>query len=257
MKARMDFVTNSSSSSFVIGTVDTTDTIDDIYLMIRQMYIDLLTVKKEFMKDCDQYNMYWNEEYQAFRVKPKNNSKRKQYDKWEEEKYTLHIIIAANDRFGIDVTQRFPVYSEWLEYKTYAEYEQYWVNRIKKNSEEGKFDEAPFSIGDYLKDLGHISLENCCCEITNDGRGIDNHVLGKESLTSWYLGFDIYDVTNPDDQDDVEYFKKKHNILDIPNEKAVAYLLGRYCIHSYSGMLPQYIVDSLTEISEYSCNHMG
>lgn len=44
---------------------------------------------------------------------------------------------------------------------------------------------------------------------------------------------------------------------DVPEDKACLYLLGRICIHSECGYIPDYVVEKLSGISEYSCNHMG
>ena len=43
-----------------------------------------------------------------------------------------------------------------------------------------------------------------------------------------------------------------HNI-----DKACLFLLGRICIHSECGYIPEYVVEKLSEVSEYACNHMG
>ena len=50
-----------------------------------------------------------------------------------------------------------------------------------------------------------------------------------------------------------ESFKRK----GIPEDKVCLYVLGKICICSECGYLPDYVVERLEEISEYSCNHMG
>ena len=46
----------------------------------------------------------------------------------------------------------------------------------------------------------------------------------------------------------IDYDKVKEPCFD---------LLGQVCIYSESGNIPEYIVDKLRKISEFSCNHMG
>ena len=50
-----------------------------------------------------------------------------------------------------------------------------------------------------------------------------------------------------------ESFKRK----GIPEDKVCLYVLGKICVCSECGYLPDYVVERLEEISEYSCNHMG
>ena len=43
MKQRTDFVTNSSSSSYIFGTAEDTDmTLDSVYKLIRSVYLDMI-----------------------------------------------------------------------------------------------------------------------------------------------------------------------------------------------------------------------
>jgi hypothetical protein len=47
------------------------------------------------------------------------------------------------------------------------------------------------------------------------------------------------------------------NEIEFPEDKACLYLLGRICIHSECGYIPDYVVEKLMGDAEYSCNHMG
>ena len=61
--------------------------------------------------------------------------------------------------------------------------------------------------------------------------------------------FDIFEWY----EDELEFDSEK--IKDSKNP--CADFLGRICIYSECGYLPEYVVNKLSEISQHCCNHMG
>ena len=50
--------------------------------------------------------------------------------------------------------------------------------------------------------------------------------------------------------------KENHKLI-FPKDKACLYLLGRVCVCSECGYIPDCVVEKLGDISEYWCKHMG
>lgn len=55
----------------------------------------------------------------------------------------------------------------------------------------------------------------------------------------------------------IEHAKLEVSLEGIPESKAYLHLLGRICIYSECGYISDYVVKKLSEVAEYSCNHMG
>ncbi len=183
MKIRTDFVTNSSSSSFVIGKKDDESvTIESVYQMLRVFYKEMYSV-----------------------TIPKNDG--------------------------------------WLQCETYEDYIKYW-----KASD--KF--APFTIVDFLEDKEVEWVH---------WKGKEIHKVDTENDTlQWFYPY----IDKSGDCDVCEYRGwcdeeecKENQKLLFPKDKACLYLLGRVCVCSECGYIPDCVVEKLGDISEYWCNHMG
>ena len=77
MKIRRDFVTNSSSSSFIIGKDGDNTNIDIIFNIIKEFYIEYL-MKVQTLKDCaSKYHLYWNDDTKNFEFSENCRKKRR------------------------------------------------------------------------------------------------------------------------------------------------------------------------------------
>ena len=224
MKVRLGFVTNSSSSSFIIGK-DVFEHIDDVYSYVKELYLeysDMVDYAIEYTMNNP--NCGWKyDEKKGFYIP--NNKDLKIEERWSVrnkfEKFT-----------GLNWYEILPrdILPEWTKCYTYKDYEQYWINQN---------DRAPFTIGDYLdKEITWLHWGSVkVSEILETG--FDNEEI------EWYW-YEIEDET-------------KHSYEDVKVDGAnLCYMfLGRFCIYSECGYIPQWIVERLGNISKFWCNHMG
>lgn len=260
MKCSSDFVTNSSSSSFIIGKKDDISvTVNFVYQLVRDLYLDLIKNRDALIKYIEDYpdlgleyikSTYGNYYYFKFKNDKKEN--------WERNRLIRKQI---EKDFGINDYDCFSEKYDWLKCKTYDEYEKYWLNDKTNNC-------APFTIADFTesKEINLLHLGKYKGEISKELHNISY----TSDVVGWYYNWieEAFDYATCEeccnhewcdkiDKEECNETKLTIKGMEIPKEKACLYLLGRVCVYSECGCIPDYVVKRLGEVSEYWCNHMG
>jgi hypothetical protein len=216
MKIRTDFVTNSSSSSFIISKKISSDNLKEhVFQYIKKLFIEW---RDKFKKVSDDYGF---DIVQA---------------SWDK---LSPITDEVKEKYGVDVYDSycFQQNIDWLKCETYEEFEKYWSER---NS--GK--EYP----DWIFKIVNIS---------DFDEGKRQHIIG------WYFPCSYNGHCDKDWCCDYVKKENRETICPLVNKEKIEQtdvinLFGDgVCVCSESGYIPYSIVEKLSKLSDYYCNHMG
>lgn len=234
MKTRHGFVTNSSSSSFIISKKENLNSIDEVYLFLRTLFFEYIQKTNELIEYCKSDNRFTVSEKEG-RTVIEFAKKKAPY---EEYRCASDFIQKTYGMHWFDVGYGTV---DWLHCETYNDFLEF----IQK-------DNRYFFIN--IVDLENPSFDEEC-----DIESID-------SLIEWYLPcFGCHTTSDCNNCNDREYcytYRDSKELTDeikkVENKQDIIKLFfGRFCICSESGYIPSYVVNRLAEASTFWCNHMG
>lgn len=253
MKIRTSFVTNSSSSSYILGNINDADlTLDKVFDMMKSFYVEWIEKSQEVIKYVEEQHEK-NPDYPCIKGKYVSF---KQGTPYSEQKPVLEEL---EEKFGISDELYNGQELPFLQCKNYEEYMEWGKEAVKKAKEEtdDAYGVVPFDIA-YMTNPNPELLHTGFLEGSSSAVWCSVVTWHEEDIENVQDYFEkameaLQDKWNMcQNCEDKEYCKYK-----LQDNMNLAMNLGKICIYSECELIPQYVVNQLKKLCEFYCVHMG
>ncbi len=239
MKYRLDFVTNSSSSSFIFGKPnENTITINDAYNIIKKLASDLIEIIDAIDKTVSTISEF-KEYYLNLRGHKNILSRFDVYDRLRNDKNFYQIVMEKFKKYNIALQDDSKKPNTGFTYTSFLfcytdNYDISWIRRIAKNG--------------YLF---------CCDEVDfKEANSLDNEQFKErvEECLDWYLPRGTLDDYREFDWDfgELKEFRKDVSVYALAHQ-----YLGEIALLGDDPCMPSFLYDYLKTKIKYACMHMG
>ena len=228
-KVRLDFVTNSSASSFIIdkNKFDGELSVEGVFQVLKSLYKEAGELYKEIAHSIAKkygltekgYNCYDEKDERVYIDRFFHEDDDEFYKKYEVELY--HLVHSAGSEHELD------------KYKTYEDYVA-----------DGNSSEYRFSICDYRLDSTEITDDTIETIMWYGPNTTPESVM--ERVMTGILGYKRRKAQLGITSTLFDDFVRKEMLK-----------LGEICICSYEGQMDYFAVQRLAKICSHWCNHMG